>query len=104
MNVCILRRASQSFPIGANPTPLAAPESRSSTRTRKEPSSTRIQLMLGEARSWSNTYNYFDLVPKGRDEDDLPFTMAWVRHHDLYETRYLADADRPYWPAGAIQS
>jgi hypothetical protein len=22
-----------------------------------------------------NTYNYLDLVPKGRDEDDLPFTM-----------------------------
>jgi len=35
-------------------------------------------------------YNYLDLVPKGRDEDDLAFTMAWVRHHDRYgdaETR-----------------
>lgn len=31
------------------------------------------------------TYNYLDLVPKGRDEDDLPYTMAWVRHHDRYE-------------------
>ncbi|MBV9875906.1 MAG: DUF899 domain-containing protein [Verrucomicrobia bacterium] len=31
-------------------------------------------------------YNYLDLVPKGRDEDSLPFTMAWVRHHDRYET------------------
>ena len=31
------------------------------------------------------TYNYLDLVPKGRDEDDLTFTMAWVRHHDRYE-------------------
>jgi predicted dithiol-disulfide oxidoreductase (DUF899 family) len=30
-------------------------------------------------------YNYIDLVPKGRDEDGLPFTMAWVRHHDRYE-------------------
>jgi predicted dithiol-disulfide oxidoreductase (DUF899 family) len=29
-------------------------------------------------------YNYLDLVPKGRDEDGLPFTMAWVRHHDRY--------------------
>ncbi len=29
-------------------------------------------------------YNYLDLVPKGRDEDALPFTMAWVRHHDRY--------------------
>jgi predicted dithiol-disulfide oxidoreductase (DUF899 family) len=29
-------------------------------------------------------YNYLDLVPKGRDEDGLDFTMAWVRHHDRY--------------------
>ena len=29
-------------------------------------------------------YSYLDLVPKGRDEDALPFTMAWVRHHDRY--------------------
>jgi len=30
------------------------------------------------------TYNYLDLVPKGRDEAGLPFTMEWVRHHDRY--------------------
>jgi len=29
-------------------------------------------------------YNYLDLAPKGRDEDGLAFTMAWVRHHDRY--------------------
>ena len=29
-------------------------------------------------------YNYLDLVPKGRDEGGLPFTMDWVRHHDRY--------------------
>ena len=29
-------------------------------------------------------YNYLDLAPKGRDEADLPSTMAWVRHHDRY--------------------
>lgn len=44
------------------------------------------------------TYGYLDLVPKGRDEDNLAFTMAWVRHHDRYESGQLADADRPYWP------
>ena len=44
------------------------------------------------------TYNYLDLVPKGRDEDHLPFTMAWLRHHDRYDSGYLADANRPYWP------
>lgn len=44
------------------------------------------------------TYNYLDLVPKGRDEDALPFTMAWVRHHDRYSDGHLADPTRPYWP------
>ena len=29
-------------------------------------------------------YNLLDLVPKGRDEDDLGFTMDWVRRHDQY--------------------
>lgn len=51
-----------------------------------------------------NTYNYLDFVPKGRDEDGLPFTMAWLRHHDRYESGELADADRPYWPAVMVQS
>ncbi len=31
------------------------------------------------------TYNVLDLAPKGRDEAALPWTMAWVRHHDRYE-------------------
>lgn len=31
------------------------------------------------------TYNWLDLAPKGRDEDGLASTMAWVRHHDRYE-------------------
>jgi predicted dithiol-disulfide oxidoreductase (DUF899 family) len=30
-------------------------------------------------------YHYLDLVPKGRDEDALPYNMSWVRHHDRYE-------------------
>ncbi len=30
------------------------------------------------------TYNFLDLVAKGRDEDHLDFTMEWVRHHDRY--------------------
>jgi predicted dithiol-disulfide oxidoreductase (DUF899 family) len=29
-------------------------------------------------------YHYLDLVPKGRDEAGLPFSQAWVRHHDNY--------------------
>jgi predicted dithiol-disulfide oxidoreductase (DUF899 family) len=34
----------------------------------------------------NTAYHYLDLVPKGRDEDGLPHTMAWVKYHDLYET------------------
>jgi predicted dithiol-disulfide oxidoreductase (DUF899 family) len=30
-------------------------------------------------------YNYLDIVPKGRNEAELPWTMAWVRHHDRYD-------------------
>jgi predicted dithiol-disulfide oxidoreductase (DUF899 family) len=37
------------------------------------------------------TYNFLDLVPKGRDEDDLAFTMSWVRHHDRYTEGYFVD-------------
>ncbi|MFY9686857.1 MAG: thioredoxin family protein [Pseudolabrys sp.] len=31
------------------------------------------------------TYNFLDMAPKGRDEDTLPWTMAWIRRHDEYE-------------------
>jgi predicted dithiol-disulfide oxidoreductase (DUF899 family) len=37
-----------------------------------------VEVMMG-------AYNLIDLTPKGRDEQDLPQTMAWVRHHDRYE-------------------
>lgn len=30
------------------------------------------------------TYQFLDLVPKGRDEEALAFSMSWVRHHDRY--------------------
>ncbi len=29
-------------------------------------------------------YNFLDLAPKGRNEEALKGTMAWVRHHDKY--------------------
>ncbi len=29
-------------------------------------------------------YHYLDVVPKGRDEDALPYSMSWVRLHDAY--------------------
>jgi len=37
-------------------------------------------------------YNYLDLAPKGRDEDNLAFTMSWVRHHDRYENAKSANS------------
>lgn len=42
------------------------------------------------------TYQWLDLVPKGRDEEGLTHTMAWVRHHDKYRDNYKVDAKQPY--------
>lgn len=33
----------------------------------------------------NGAYHYLDLLPKGRDEDGLDFTMAWLRRHDQYD-------------------
>jgi predicted dithiol-disulfide oxidoreductase (DUF899 family) len=44
------------------------------------------------------TYMLLDMAPKGRDEDELGFSMEWVRFHDRYEGGGFADADKPYWP------
>jgi predicted dithiol-disulfide oxidoreductase (DUF899 family) len=33
----------------------------------------------------NGAYHWLDLMPKGRDEEGLTFTQAWVRHHDNYE-------------------
>ena len=44
-----------------------------------------LELLLG-------AYSFIDLTPQGRDEDGLPFTMAWVRHHDKYEDTPTAQA------------
>ena len=30
-------------------------------------------------------YNFLDIAPKGRDEESLEWSMAWVRHHDRYD-------------------
>jgi predicted dithiol-disulfide oxidoreductase (DUF899 family) len=32
------------------------------------------------------TYNFLDMAPKGRDESALPWSMAWVKRHDEYDT------------------
>ncbi|MGI9335152.1 MAG: DUF899 domain-containing protein [Gammaproteobacteria bacterium] len=33
----------------------------------------------------NSAYHLMDLAPKGRDEDDLSYAMAWLRRHDQYE-------------------
>lgn len=33
----------------------------------------------------NGAYHYMDLAPKGRDEDGLPYSMAWLRRHDQYD-------------------
>jgi predicted dithiol-disulfide oxidoreductase (DUF899 family) len=41
-------------------------------------------------------YQYMDIVPKGRDEAEMP-GMAWLRHHDRYDDANFVDpwAERP---------
>ncbi len=41
------------------------------------------------------TYHFLDLAPKGRDEDALAWSMAWVRHHDRYDGA-VVDAKASY--------
>jgi predicted dithiol-disulfide oxidoreductase (DUF899 family) len=43
-------------------------------------------------------YQFIDLTPKGRDEDGLAHSMAWVRHHDRYGKDYAVDPNAPYAP------
>jgi predicted dithiol-disulfide oxidoreductase (DUF899 family) len=41
-------------------------------------------------------YNWLDITPKGRDEEGLAHSMAWVRHHDRYDQNYKVDAKLEY--------
>ncbi len=56
-----------------------------------------LDILLG-------AYNFLDLTPKGRDEEGLAFTMAWVRHHDKYEPGYTVDAKQPYVQPASVQA
>lgn len=42
-----------------------------------------VEVMMG-------TYRMLDLTAKGRDEDKLDYTMAWVRRHDSYDPKSMA--------------
>ncbi|HTT33840.1 MAG TPA: thioredoxin family protein [Methylomirabilota bacterium] len=48
-----------------------------------------LDILLG-------AYNWLDLAPKGRDEEGLAHTMAWVRHHDKYGDGYKVDTKTEY--------
>ena len=48
-----------------------------------------LDILLG-------TYNFLDMAPKGRDEEGLPWPMAWVRHHDKYGEGYAIDMSALY--------
>ena len=57
-----------------------------------------LDILLG-------AYNWLDMAPKGRDEEGLAFSMAWVRHHDRYDESYRVDAKQTYvQPAKAAGS
>jgi len=32
----------------------------------------------------NGAYHYLDITPKGRDETDLPWSMAWLKRRDHY--------------------
>ena len=40
----------------------------------------------------NGAYHLLDLVPRGRDEGGLSYTMEWLRHHDRYEDPPLIPA------------
>jgi predicted dithiol-disulfide oxidoreductase (DUF899 family) len=33
----------------------------------------------------NGAYHWMDIAPKGRDEKGLPYSMAWLKRHDMYE-------------------
>jgi predicted dithiol-disulfide oxidoreductase (DUF899 family) len=49
------------------------------------------------------TYNFLDHVPKGRDEEGLKHSMAWVRHHDKYTEGYAVDPTQGYVQPEIVQ-
>jgi predicted dithiol-disulfide oxidoreductase (DUF899 family) len=76
-----------------------APEAPGVSVFLKDPSGQVFHTYSSYARGGEpliGVYQYLDLVPKGRDEDHLAFSMAWVRHHDRYGDGYRVDPTAPY--------
>lgn len=36
---------------------------------------------------FNGAYHHIDVTPRGRNEDDLPWPMAWIRRHDQYNAQ-----------------
>ena len=66
-------------------------------KQKKEFSRLRDQLTHSAAdfpgKRLVNVYYFLDIVPQGRDEQGLPYGMAWVRHHDQYGDQAITDPD-----------
>jgi predicted dithiol-disulfide oxidoreductase (DUF899 family) len=56
-----------------------------------------VEVMMG-------TYELLDLMPRGRDEQGLSYTMEWVRHHDRYETAPAAQTAQIVQDAQAMEA
>jgi predicted dithiol-disulfide oxidoreductase (DUF899 family) len=48
----------------------------------------------------NGAYHWLDRMPKGRDEEGLTFSQAWVRYHDRYDSDYTVDPSSGYQPPG----
>jgi len=51
----------------------------------------------------NGAYHWLDRMPKGRDEEGLAFSQAWVRYHDRYDTDYKVDPSAGYQPPGGAR-
>jgi predicted dithiol-disulfide oxidoreductase (DUF899 family) len=51
----------------------------------------------------NGAYHWLDRMPKGRDEEGLAFSQAWVRYHDRYDTDYKVDPSSGYQPPGGMR-
>jgi predicted dithiol-disulfide oxidoreductase (DUF899 family) len=58
--------------------------SASSPKMKPVPCTAPFRASDGGLENTIGTYNYLDLVPKGRDEDGLPSGMDWLRLKDQY--------------------
>src|ERR1700759_1257373 len=73
------------YNFGLNPFP--SDEAPGASVFYKDPAGSIFHTYSAYARGLEpllGTYNLLDMSPNGRDEDQLSFPMAWVRHHDRY--------------------